>query len=95
LLEPREEGVAYSNLDKRKTLIFWASWLNSKGNDTIIRRLKSSFEMLPLGRHEWKVGIEEEPSAGGSLWRLTVNMCSKVAELSLEVVGTISNEEQR
>jgi hypothetical protein len=40
-MEPIEEGVDFLNLDKRKTLIFWASrWLNTKGNDTIIRRLK-------------------------------------------------------
>jgi hypothetical protein len=39
-MEPREEGVDFLNLDKRKTLIFWARGLNSKGKDTIIRRLK-------------------------------------------------------
>jgi hypothetical protein len=39
-MEPREEGVDFLNLDKRKTLIFWARGLNSKDKDIIIRRLK-------------------------------------------------------
>jgi hypothetical protein len=39
-MEPREEGVDFLNLDKRKTLIFWARRLKSKNKDAIIRRLK-------------------------------------------------------
>jgi hypothetical protein len=39
-MEAREEGVDFFHLDKSETLIFWARWLNSKGNDTIIRRVK-------------------------------------------------------
>ena len=40
LMEPREEGVDFLHLDKSEILIFWARWLNSKGNDAIIRRVK-------------------------------------------------------
>jgi hypothetical protein len=40
LVEPREEGVDFLNLDNGETLVFWTRWLNSKGKDTIIIRLK-------------------------------------------------------
>jgi trehalose utilization protein len=39
-MEPREDGVEVFYLDKCEILIFWARWLNSNGNDAIIRRVK-------------------------------------------------------
>jgi hypothetical protein len=51
--------------------------------------------MPALAKHAWKGGIEEEPEEGGDSERMTVRICSRAAEPSLQVVGTISNEEGR
>ena len=99
-MKPRKEGVDFLNLDNREDLVFKAFWLRSKGNESIVRRLKrdevaNAFEMLALAKQALKGGNEGEPEDGGDSKRMTVRMCSKAAESLLRVVGTISNGEGR
>ena len=54
-----------------------------------------AFEMPALAKHARKGRNEGEPEDGGGSKRMTVRMCSKAAEWSLQVVGTISNGEGR
>jgi hypothetical protein len=57
------------------------------------REMKSdAFETPALARHARKGVVEEEPTVGSGSRRMTVRMCSRAAESSRQVVGTISNE---
>ena len=98
-MKPREEGVDFLNLDKGQNLILKGIRFKSKGNDSISdgsrERKSDAFETPAFAKHARKGGTEEDPSGGRGSERMTVRMCSRAAESSLRVVGTMLNEERK